>query len=75
MWMCPSAVHDSPAAEISAEKCIGYTMVRTLKKPGEDTTELYNTSLWSSPYFIVSYQRIFGKGTGASFYICLELMQ
>lgn len=49
MWMCPSAVHDSSAAEISAEKCIGYMMMRTLKKAGEDTTELYNTSLWSSP--------------------------
>lgn len=42
--MCPSS-DDRSAAEVSAEKCVGYMMMRTLKEPEQDTTELYNTSL------------------------------
>lgn len=55
--MGPSS-DDSSAAEVSAEKCVGYMVMGTLKEPGEDTTELYNTSLWSPPWFAASYQRL-----------------
>jgi len=43
--MCPSTVDDSPADEVSAEKCLGYLVMRTLKEPGEDATELHRTFL------------------------------
>lgn len=40
--MCPSAVDDSLAAEVSVEKYVGYMVMKALKEPGEDTTELYD---------------------------------
>ena len=53
--MCPSAAADSPAAEVSVEKYVGYMVMKTLKESGEDTTELHDTSLWSPPWFVARY--------------------
>lgn len=41
--MCPSAAGDSLAAEVSVEKYRGYMVMKTLKEPGEDATELDDT--------------------------------
>lgn len=39
MWMCLSAARDdSPAAEVSAEKCVSYKVMETWKESGEDAT-------------------------------------
>lgn len=52
MWVCFSAVRDdSPAAEISVEKCVSYKVMKTWKE-SEDST-IMQQFLWAPPCFVV----------------------
>lgn len=69
-----AARDDSPAAEVSAEKCVSYKVMKTWKESGEGAMAMQRF-LWAPPCFVVLQQRLFEEDTSASSCVCLELTQ